>query len=200
MVVRSFDFINICMAVSACQDFDIGGELNTWMTEAVNELIASDYPFFAPISRGIDCRDLHVDQKNRAQGHLGFHRWNMAAILMSPNLRKWRVKRYLELYCALFENSMLTNGSVAAWLYWCAKGCHRSVAWMSAESGILVALGFDVHAVHACRWYQMVQRCQRNNRACSDCDPHDPVNSRIRDFAVTEFFEVLLVADSNCSV
>ena len=75
-----------------------------------------------PIAMVVDCRDLYINHRNRAKGHLGYHHWNVAAVLMSEELRPWRVMRYLELVAMLNSPAMITEGKSASALTFSEKG------------------------------------------------------------------------------
>ena len=169
-------------------------DLNLLMRSAVVDPNLCDLDV-APIAMVVDCRALYINHRNRAKGHLGYHHWNVAAVLMSEELRPWRVMRYLELVAMLNSPAMMTEGKSASALTFCEKGCHRSVIWMFVLANILQALGFNASEYALCRWSQAQQRCQNGTRNCADCDPgRNPHLPRLGAVAVSEFYDVLLEA------
>ena len=63
-------------------------EVNDAMHQAYKERLGEKVNMF----RVVDARALRAERKNRAAGHLGLHRWNLASYLMQGSLRAWRIR------------------------------------------------------------------------------------------------------------
>ncbi len=166
----------------------------------------SDYPC-GEVVRVVDCRRLKVDRKNRANGHLGSHPWNLAAILASAQHRAWRVSQYLDLYTMLLDQKMILSDEdmsqsdegdehmVKSVLHFCEKGTHRSYSWTMFEGAILAEMGFNVLINPLCKGWHMKHCANPNRDSCDKCALTNPDVKAILYACVDEFYEVMCAAE-----
>ena len=171
------------------------------------------YPDDGEVVRVVDARNLRTAREHRAQGHLGPHPWNMAAILANPAYATWRAQQYIKLYSCLLDERMLVGESEArgsaddpgavkrkAMAVFCEKGSHRSMSWSHFEACILIAMGFNVNINPVCVKHQMYHCANPNKAPCRFCTFENPDVKAIMCAGVDEFFEVMCAAEQHWPV